>query len=75
MVVISIRADEAAARMQIYNSRTVFAFPALIWEATRATSVAPTFFKPIVIDDVQYGDGGTGWNNPTEETIHEAYNI
>ena len=75
MVATSIRAGGAAVRMQSYNNRTVFAFPALIWEAARATSAAPTFFKPIMIDDVKYGDGGMGWNNPTEEAIHEVYNI
>ena len=75
VVATSIRAGGAAVRMQAYDSRTAFAFPALIWEAARATSAAPTFFKPIVIDDVLYGDGGTGWNNPTEEAIAEAHNI
>lgn len=75
VVATSIRAGGTAVRMQTYDSYTAFAFPALIWEAARATSAALTFFKPIVIDDVKYGDGGTGWNNPTEEAIAEAHNI
>ena len=30
---------------------------------------------PITIDDVQYCDGGFGWNNPIEEAIAEARHI
>lgn len=75
VVATSLRAGGAAVRMQSYNTRTAFAFPAMIWEAARATSAAPTFFKSIVIDDVKYGDGGIGYNNPTEEAIAEAHNI
>lgn len=48
---------------------------ARIWEAARATSAAPTFFQPITINGVKYGDGGTGWNNPTAEALAEAYHI
>jgi patatin-like phospholipase/acyl hydrolase len=50
-------------------------FPACIWQVARATSAAPTYFLPIEIDDVLYGDGGMGWNNPTKEAIAEARNI
>lgn len=61
--------------MRTYDTATADAFPARIWEAARATSAAPTFFQPIIIDGVTYGDGGTGWNNPTAEAISEAYKI
>ena len=64
-----------AVRMTSYYTATSDPFPARIWEAARATSAAPTFFSPIVIEDVRYGDGGTGWNNPTKEAIGEALNI
>ncbi|TVY92172.1 Calcium-independent phospholipase A2-gamma [Lachnellula willkommii] len=47
-----------------------------IWEACRATSAAPRFFKTIYITDSgikkEYFDGGFGYNNPTEVLIKEA---
>src|SRR2546421_222236 len=50
-----------AIRMRTYSSLTSDPFDAKIWEVARATSAAPTFFKPITIDGIKYGDGGTGW--------------
>jgi hypothetical protein len=50
-----------------------------IWEAVRATSAAPTFFKPISIDRprpaITYVDGGMGYNNPSELALSEARRI
>lgn len=48
-----------------------------IWEAARATSAAPTFFKPISIGTprVQYVDAGLGFNNPTDLAIREAHRL
>ncbi|KAG8768965.1 hypothetical protein FRC12_005242 [Ceratobasidium sp. 428] len=47
-----------------------------IWEAARATSAAPSFFKPALIKDngieMRYIDGGLGYNNPTKLLITEA---
>jgi hypothetical protein len=42
-----------------------------IVKVCRATTAAPTFFRPQVIDDRNYTDGGLGINNPTEEAIDE----
>jgi patatin-like phospholipase/acyl hydrolase len=64
-----------AVRMRTYRTSTSLPFSAAIWEAARATSAAPTFFVPITINNVEYGDGGTGWNNPTKEAINEAHKI
>jgi len=64
-----------AVRMRSFGTRDADAFSACIWQVGRATSAAPTFFAPIEIDDVLYGDGGTGWNNPAKEAIAEARNI
>jgi predicted acylesterase/phospholipase RssA len=61
--------------MRSFNTRDADAFPACIWQVGRATSAAPTFFLPIEIGDVLYGDGGTGWNNPTKEAVLEAHSI
>jgi hypothetical protein len=75
--VIAIRTSAvgAAVRMRTYDTATSNAFSARIWEAARATSAAPIFFKPITINGVIYGNGGTEWNNPTSEAIAEAYKI
>lgn len=74
-VVATSRHAGGAVRLRSYGTRDADPFPASIWQAGRATSAAPTFFAPIEIDDVVYGDGGTGWNNPTKEAVAEAGNI
>ena len=61
--------------MRSFGTRDADPFPACIWQVARATSAAPTYFLPIEIDDVLYGDGGIGWNNPTKEAIAEARNV
>jgi len=62
--------------MRSYNKfPSIAAFPATVWQAARATTSAPTFFLPIVINRVEYSDGGTGFNNPAELAINEAHDI
>jgi Patatin-like phospholipase len=68
-------AGASAVLMRTYGTLHYDPFEAQIWEAARATSAAPTFFLPIKIDGVAYGDGGMGWNNPTHEAINEAHQI
>lgn len=50
-----------------------------IWEAGRATSAAPTFFKRITIgppgSGVEYVDAGLGCNNPVKHVIAEAARV
>ena len=76
IVATSLRAAGTPVLMRTYdNFPSTEAFPAAIWQVARATSAAPTFFDPILVDDVRYGDGGTGCNNPTELAIDEAHNI
>ncbi|KAF7512509.1 hypothetical protein GJ744_001444 [Endocarpon pusillum] len=45
-----------------------------IWEAARATSAAPSFFDPIKIGRFgeEFGDGGTGANNPVRILWNQA---
>ena len=43
-----------------------------IWQAARATSAAPTYFKEILIEDIKFIDGGFGTNNPCHEVIKEV---
>jgi len=47
-----------------------------IWEAARATSAAPTFFKPMMIGREQpFVDGGLGSNNPSHLLLDEANDL
>jgi len=47
-----------------------------IWEAARATSAAPTFFKRIEIGRAQpFIDGGVGRNNPSWVVLDEASSL
>ena len=73
VVATSLRAG-GAVRMRSFRTRRHDPFPACIWQVARATSAAPTYYLPIAIDDVEYGDGGIGWNNPANEAILEARN-
>jgi predicted acylesterase/phospholipase RssA len=47
-----------------------------IWQAARATSAAPTFFKRIKIGrknaEIHYIDGAMGCNNPVTQALEEA---
>lgn len=51
-------------------------YDCMIWEAGRATSAAPTFFKRIHIGDPglkeEFIDAGMGCNNPIRYLIKEA---
>jgi hypothetical protein len=50
-----------------------------VWQAARATSAAPSFFKEMYIDNprpaINYVDGGLGHNNPAEVALEEAERI
>src|ERR1700733_7509137 len=52
-------------------------FQSTIWEAARATSAAPMFFKSITIGQAgmteEFIDGGLGANNPIEQVLNQAY--
>ncbi|EKM76834.1 hypothetical protein AGABI1DRAFT_86896 [Agaricus bisporus var. burnettii JB137-S8] len=55
-----------------YQSRETH-FNCKIWEAARATSAAPAFFKRIEIGRNQpFIDGGLGRNNPSQVVLEEA---
>lgn len=41
-----------------------------LWQAVRASTSAPPYYQPIVIDGVEYIDGGFGRNNPSEVLIN-----
>ncbi|KAJ7770426.1 FabD/lysophospholipase-like protein, partial [Mycena metata] len=59
-----------------YNATHHPAMDCTIWQAGRATSAAPTFFKQIQIGppgiEEAFLDGGMGQNNPTAALLREA---
>src|SRR5213078_4792779 len=73
VVAVPTKAGGVPVRLRTYDTETDLAIPASIWQAARATSAALTYLPPIIIDDVEYCDGGFGWNNPVEEAIAEAH--
>lgn len=67
-------------RFRTYPVRTLASANCRIWEAARATTAAPTFFKRIAIGEEgqakeEFIDGGLGCNNPTTQVLEEARNI
>jgi len=50
-----------------------------LWEAARATSAAPTFFKSLKMGppgmQEEFIDGGMGCNNPTTQVLQEAARV
>lgn len=48
---------------------------ARIWEVTRATSAATSFFDPITIAGERFTDGATGANNPINHLWTEAEDV
>ncbi|KAG9084393.1 hypothetical protein FRC06_004099 [Ceratobasidium sp. 370] len=80
--VCSLMAENASAptRFRTYPVPANAAANCYIWEAARATTAAPTFFKAAwVVEDsgikIRYVDGGLRCNNPTHELLHEASNF
>ena len=67
-------------RFRTYPVRTLASVNCKIWEAARATTAAPTFFKRIAIGEEgqakeEFIDAGLGCNNPTSQVLEEARNI
>jgi hypothetical protein len=65
-------------RIRTYRVRENAGPDCLIWQAARATTAAPTFFKPVAIAAApghapqQFVDGGLRCNNPVREVMDEA---
>ena len=80
--VVTQMAGNVTARPTIlrsYNVEGVSKSKCAIWEAARATTAAPSFFKPMKIDNpppaIMYIDGGLGYNNPARLALVEAQRI
>jgi hypothetical protein len=65
-------------RFRTYAVRANAGPDCLIWQAARATTAAPTFFKRIAVPAAaghapqEFVDGGIRCNNPVREVMHEA---
>jgi Patatin-like phospholipase len=74
-----LRAEGPPTLFRSYQCEGHNASECAIWEAARATSAAPTFFKPIKIavppPGATYVDGGLAHNNPSELALSEAAKI
>jgi len=80
--VVAQMAGNVTAPPTIFRSYTVEGVSkskCTIWEAARATSAAPSFFKPMTIKnpppDITYVDGGLGYNNSAQLAKVEAQRI
>jgi Patatin-like phospholipase len=62
-----------------YRGEKIWPSECALWQAARATSAAPTFFKPMSVDcprpPITYVDGGMGCNNPSDVALNEAQRI
>jgi hypothetical protein len=66
--------------LRTYKAPGEILYDCEIWEAARATTAAPTYFKAISIkwpngSSNRFVDAGLGFNNPTEEIVEEAETI
>jgi predicted acylesterase/phospholipase RssA len=44
-------------------------------QAARATSAAPKFFEPVIVNDFSFHDGGLGANNPSAQAWAEMRDV
>ena len=60
-------------KQRVLDRNPALAHDIPIWQVARATSAAPTYFKPVNIDNLEYLDGGFGsTNNPSVEIWDEV---
>lgn len=67
--------DHSSVKSETRNikaSRHEGSFRVLQRAALRATTAAPTFFKPVMMGSEMYSDGGLIASNPTAIALHEA---
>jgi hypothetical protein len=72
--VVATEGMDASGAVKLFRSYGYYRDECAIWEAARATTAAPTFFKPIRIKhlDGWFLDGGLKRNNPAEVALEEA---
>jgi predicted acylesterase/phospholipase RssA len=76
---MAVIADGPPAVFRSYSGKGARASKCAIWQAARATSAAPSFFKEISIGTpppgMKYVDGGLGYNNPSQVALNEAQRL
>lgn len=76
--VVATEAQNAGAPTKLFRSYGFYRDECPIWQAARATSAAPTYFKPAFVDVPEPGgwyiDGGLKCNNPSAVALEEARN-
>lgn len=74
--VTATEAQDGTGPVKLFKSYGIYRDQCSIWEAGRATSAAPSFFKHILIKIPAPGgfyiDGGLRCNNPSEVALQEA---
>jgi predicted acylesterase/phospholipase RssA len=74
--VVAVRKSEVSAGLPVlfrsYGTAAEKASTCPIWQAARATSAAPWYFRPQKIDGDKFVDGGLGSNNPCALLVNEA---
>jgi predicted acylesterase/phospholipase RssA len=76
---MAVHADGPPTVFRSYRGRGIRPSKCTIWQAARATTAAPSFFKEMYIDNprpgIRYIDGGLGHNNPSEVALDEARRV
>ncbi|KAH0556588.1 hypothetical protein GP486_005565 [Trichoglossum hirsutum] len=69
--------DEGLELKEDVSPKCKVNYKCTIWEAARATSAAPIFFKSITLNDsgATFVDGGIRANNPIEYVMNEAHSL
>lgn len=71
-----VQVDGPPTLFRSYAGRNARASICPVWQAARATTATPSFFKEMFIDNprpgIKYIDGGLGHNNPAEIALIEA---
>lgn len=76
--VVATEGQNADGPPKLFRSYGYFGDECAIWQAARATTAAPTYFKPAFVEIPQPGgwyiDGGLKRNNPSAVPLEEARN-
>ncbi|KAK3329565.1 hypothetical protein B0H66DRAFT_526949 [Apodospora peruviana] len=69
------QSQRAPKRIRAYHSDDDWDNNFKIWEAARATTAAPSYFRSITLGSVELIDAAMGFNNPMGQVVDEAGKI
>ena len=76
VIVVATEGQDAGGPVKLFRSYGFYKDPCPIWQAARATSAAPSYFPPALVEVLDPGgwyiDGGLRRNNPSEAALNEA---